>query len=239
MYHFFMNLLASSCVCCLLLLFPLHSSQASISQHEFSSSKLYLVPVPSSIPFTNVTTLNFSDLPRKAHLVTTTEPWNVVVPSPYPHLERTSVQAKKHHCKLATNGGPFQVDGSCVGAVIVNGNVIANDFGGTGFGITTTRGPQSSSWVIGTIDTVQQAQDLGIQHYVTGFDWLVEYGENVVVDNNTGGKEAPRTAIGVDHQGRLLLMVADGCEHWYDKVTVLYELLYTLLTILFVIFSIV
>ena len=178
-----------------------------------STSKLYLVPVPSFPAYTNLTVLNFKDLPRKAYLVTTSEPWNVVVPSPYPHLERTSVQAKKHDCRLATNGGPFQADGTCVGAAIVNGKVVADDFGGTGFGVT--KGPETK-WVLGAVDSIQKAQELGVQHYVTGFDWLVENGQNVakLYNNTTGGEKAPRTAIGIDFEGRLLQMVADGCEHW-------------------------
>ena len=61
--------------------------------------------------------------------------------------------------------------------------------------------------------------DSGLTDFVTGFDWLVYEGASVARMNNTPGvRRAPRTAAGVDAEGRLLLVVVDGCEWWYVNV---------------------
>jgi exopolysaccharide biosynthesis protein len=56
-----------------------------------------------------------------------------------------------------------------------------------------------------------------IQHFCTGFGWLVYDGYNIANNkhNPTGAGRAPRTAIGIDHHSNLLLVVVDGCEKWY------------------------
>jgi exopolysaccharide biosynthesis protein len=54
-----------------------------------------------------------------------------------------------------------------------------------------------------------------LQEFVTGFDWLVYNGTVKVGNDTTGALRAPRTVIGLDSQGRLLLLVVDGCEFWY------------------------
>jgi hypothetical protein len=176
-------------------------------------------------PETNLTVLPPSkELPRAAYLLTTTESWSVVVPSGHDRtlLERTSIQAAKHHCRYASNGGPFQKDGSCVGAVVSNGHVVAQEFGSVGFGLASQweqdENRQVSRWVIGSIDNTTQATTLGLQQFVTGFDWLVYDGMAVSTaefNNTTGAEEAPRTAIGVNNKGQLMLLVTDGCELWY------------------------
>jgi hypothetical protein len=33
-------------------------------------------------------------------------------------------------------------------------------------------------------------------------------------NNTTGADKAPRTAVGIDSEGRLMLLVADGCQKW-------------------------
>ena len=55
-----------------------------------------------------------------------------------------------------------------------------------------------------------------IQHFCTGFGWLVYDGNNVANNNHnpTGADRAPRTAIGIDHNSNLMLVVVDGCEKW-------------------------
>jgi len=45
---------------------------------------------------------------------------------------------------------------------------------------------------------------------MSGFGWLVYNGSNTV--RTQGGEAAPRTTIGVDDQGRLIMLVVDGCE---------------------------
>jgi hypothetical protein len=34
-------------------------------------------------------------------------------------------------------------------------------------------------------------------------------------EKRTGAARAPRTAVGVTGSGRLVVVVADGCEKWY------------------------
>jgi Phosphodiester glycosidase len=191
---------------------------------------LQIIPVPSSLTReTNLTILSpikNSLLSRPAYAITTTAVWSVVVPG---HgLERTSVQAAKNypHCIYATNGGPFQKDGSTVGAVVTNGRIVGENFDGVGFGMGTqcdqkTIQNNCSYWVIGTVDSVAHAHALGLEQFVTGFDWLVYNGRNVGSSNSSTelSEQAPRTAIGLTTRGHLLLLVADGCERWYVENT--------------------
>jgi hypothetical protein len=183
----------------------------SIKSHV-EGFELVLAPTSSTNHGTNLTVLDSSDLPRKGYLAVTNEPWSIVLPN-RSALQPTSRQAKQHHCFLATNGGPYHRDGTCVGAVIVDGNIIGDRFDGVGFGVT--RQP-NSMWVIGRVESSEQARVLRLQHYVTGFDWLVYNGSAVAMERNntTGADKAPRTAVGIDSEGRLMLLVADGCEKW-------------------------
>jgi hypothetical protein len=190
---------------------------------------IQLVSVSDTPAVTNWTILERPDIPRRAYLVRTTDDWSVVVPgldrsgeidpsmleASLSRLERTSVQAAKHGCFLATNGGPYHADGTCVGVVVANSHVVHRSFGGVGFGIT--HGP-SRKWVVGTLSNASQADALHLQHFVTGFEWLVFDGTNVARDRNntTGAEKSARTAIGVDFDGKLMLLVSDGCEKWYD-----------------------
>lgn len=78
-----------------------------------------------------------------------------------------------------------------------------------GFGVT-----QNGSYMVGALENEPQARELHVQDFVTGLGgWLVYKGEKVVEDSTED--RAPRTAIGVDRMGRLILLVADGAEHWY------------------------
>jgi hypothetical protein len=71
--------------------------------------------------------------------------------------------------------------------------------------------------VVGSLSTREQLD--ATQDFVTGFGWLVYQGRNVVVEpddeKRTGAARAPRTAVGVTGSGRLVVVVADGCEKWY------------------------
>ena len=113
---------------------------------------------------------------------------------------------------MATNGGPFHADGTGVGVVISDGQVVHANYGGVGFGSTVPDSDGAFQWVIGTIANASQMVPL--QQFVTGFDWLVRDGVNVADDNTTGARRSARTAIGVDWDGKLVLLVADGCELW-------------------------
>jgi N-acetylglucosamine-1-phosphodiester alpha-N-acetylglucosaminidase len=145
-------------------------------------------------------------------------------------LTVTSKQAQQHGCHVATNGGPFHKDGTSVGGVVIDFNIASTDFSqhDVGFGIivvannndnNTDNRHHSSFWILGGITNASEAKELGVQYYLTGFDWLVYEGQSTVSTSCTnhsneeeGEDRAPRTAIGVDKHGRLLLLVVDGCE---------------------------
>jgi Phosphodiester glycosidase len=141
-------------------------------------------------------------------------------------LQRTTIQSRNHHCRYAMNGSPFNAGGSSVGVVIVpNGTFISTDFGpNIGFGTATKPAFRNgtnntilaSYWVIGRIDNITQARTLGIEQFVTGFDWLVYNYSNIALyrNNTTGAIRASLSTIGITSDGTLLLLVTDGCEHW-------------------------
>lgn len=169
--------------------------------------------------------MSVKDLSRKVYVLNFRGgiPFRVIVPYTTGHdnsttfgLERVAIQSQHHHCRWAINGGPFHRDGSPAGSLIVGGRLVRDEFGESsaiGFGMT------SSEYFFGRLIHRQQA--LGLVHYVAGFDWLVYKGKNVV--NRTGNNlspavpRAPRTAVGVDSDGNLILVVADGCERCLVK----------------------
>lgn len=154
------------------------------------------------------------------------------------YLQRTSDQARRYQrkyllsppsnqssqiCASAINGGPFHWDASPVGAVLIDGKWASQDFGpNVGLGRTkriikkgSNTSIANSYWVIGALRNESEAQSLRLVDFVTGFGWLVYNGKNVVSPSNSATKgliRAPRTAVGIDSVGRLLVVVADGCE---------------------------
>lgn len=125
-------------------------------------------------------------------------------------LQRASQQAAG--CTVVTNGGPFQYNGEPVGPVIIDGSVIQDDFSSdfVGFGRSL-----NNEWVLGTLKDASEVDDLRIQNFLGGFNWLVYNGGTVVQDSNaTGAERSPRTMIGVTLDGRLIVAVVDGCEKW-------------------------
>lgn len=178
-------------------------------------SLLEKIPIPHfpTPHTTNHTTWQLPSLHRQAHLLVTTAPWTLLLPSPIRHrLERTSVQSRQHQCSYAINAGPYHADGTVVGSVAVQGQWIQRDTRNRGVGWGVARDNSSSYYLVGHMDNT--TTELSIDMFVTGFDWLVYQGHSVAVNNTTGAKRAPRTAIGVDRWGRLLLLVVDGCEWW-------------------------
>jgi len=71
------------------------------------------------------------------------------------------------------------------------------------FGLTS-----KAEFVLGAL-TPTDVHNMGFEQLLTGFGWLVKDG---TVVGNSGKEIAPRTAIGVDQAGRLLLFEADGIE---------------------------
>ncbi|KAL7569227.1 hypothetical protein ACA910_016782 [Epithemia clementina (nom. ined.)] len=182
---------------------------------------LITVPVAASVNPTTTLHVYKHKLSRKVFMLNTTDSFSVIAPyssnnSHALRLERVSVQAGRHNCSWGINGGPFHKDGSTAGALIIDGKIIIDDFGGAaGFGVT---GKPTVQWVLGSL-TKERAYQLGVVHFVTGFDWLVYNGENVAAKQRfkPAIKRAPRTAVGVDKTGNLLIIVADGCERCLQK----------------------
>jgi exopolysaccharide biosynthesis protein len=126
------------------------------------------------------------------------------------HKEKTDTVAAAHNCTLAMNGGPFkypQKEGPfCKGHMVSNGKILSDfptqrvDFGVTkggefGFGSVTT----------------EQVGDF--QQLLTGFELLLLNGVPQPLNSSQSDTLlAPRTAIGLDETGNLLMMQAEGIE---------------------------
>jgi exopolysaccharide biosynthesis protein len=195
----------------LALLFVLHATAAAIARPP---PLLVTVPVANdnSDATTNVTLVDKMNGNHKAYIVNMSVSQDVFTVQRPTRLEKVSEQSQFHQCHIAANGGPFQSNGDSVGGVVVNGQVVSNDFqeSNVGFGRT-----YKNEWILGGIRNSTEATSLFVSDYVTGFDWLV-YEGNVTVSSKhrylRTHDRAPRTAIGVDRLGHLLLLVVDGCE---------------------------
>eukprot|EP01006_Ploeotia_vitrea_P048789 TRINITY_DN67270_c0_g1_i2.p1 TRINITY_DN67270_c0_g1~~TRINITY_DN67270_c0_g1_i2.p1 ORF type:complete len:264 (+),score=37.89 TRINITY_DN67270_c0_g1_i2:32-823(+) len=132
--------------------------------------------------------------------------------------EKTDDQAKKNGCALATNGGPFKftVANSCLGYVISDGKVLnVQSTGNANFGLLT-----NGSFILGELKSSEFHQ-LNFSQLVSGFGWLTYKGK---VLPRPGGEIAPRTTIGVDPEGRLVIVVIDGVEKHDPPIgTTLYQ----------------
>jgi hypothetical protein len=184
--------------------------------------------LPLSVKVAHSATLGRGDSDGDNNATTTNRPSSASLSwSSSWSLERPSVLAERHGCTYAVNAGPFHSDGSPVGSLVSNGRVLAPDTHGNddlvGLGVTKLQvavNPSSSSqpsWVLGSLS--KPAELSAMQDFVTGFGWLVYKGRNVVAEpddeKRTGAVRAPRTAVGVTDSGRLVVVVADGCEKWY------------------------
>lgn len=161
-----------------------------------------------------------------------------------PFLEKTTLQAANRPCDIvATNGGPFDEGGRWnSGPTVSNGKLIRTkphpeDSEFVGFGIATReifqndrggskQSKASRNWIMGQYgQLVPSSSVLTLWDFVTGFGWLVYDGKPRVTryqsSNNrdsssdpTGAIRAPRTAVGLDKDSNLMLLVVDGCQHW-------------------------
>jgi exopolysaccharide biosynthesis protein len=126
-------------------------------------------------------------------------------------VETVEVQAKINGCRYATNGGPFsESTGSCVTPIITNGTVMNNESQGTYQCIGMFR---NGSWVLGYIDPTLYPD---VRELMCGFSMLVVDGEALTFQNP---EIAPRTAFGIDEQGALITLVAEGSEVVYTGLT--------------------
>ena len=126
---------------------------------------------------------------------------------------RTSVTARAHGCRLATNAGPFDMStGACDDGVFIHaGKVIGSGGWRPSLAVTGSGGgTAAAAWVLGTLNA-STAAALNVTESVNGFSWLVRDGKNALA-NKPDTTVAPRTAAGVTRDGRLLLLEVDGCE---------------------------
>ena len=121
-------------------------------------------------------------------------------------LSPTNLQAKANKCLLAMNAGPFSFDApTCLGHIVSDNEIILNqNTTNMDFGLLSNK-----TWIMGSL-TSDDVEEMDIQSLVTGFGWLIKEGEPQVTEE--GGLIAPRTMIGTDKDGRLLMFEVDGVE---------------------------
>ncbi len=152
--------------------------------------------------------------------------------------------ASHHCDIVATNGGPFDKGGRWnSGPTVSEGRLIRtkpcpekSQFFGFGIAFEETPGNSRKSkksakhrhWIMGQYgQLVRSSSSLSIWDFVTGFGWLVYNGRPRVTSPNsnnddddvnqldpTGATRAPRTAVGLDKDSNLMLLVVDGCQNW-------------------------
>lgn len=169
------------------------------------------IPIPNGRDrFANLTQIPYSRR-HSAFYLTTNHNVTVTVATEVDgkqKLQTVGLTAQQFGCKVAaTNGGPFNADGSNSGPVVIQGRLMGTnaptDF--VGFGTSV-----NGEYLFGNYHDFDEDQ---IWEFVTGFGWLVYNGTSVVISNEDE-KQAPRTIIGVDKNDNLILVVIDGCERW-------------------------
>jgi len=122
--------------------------------------------------------------------------------------QTTSDQSTLRKCTLATNASPFSfINPTCIGFLVSDGKIINLDPGTTGwryFGLT-----KGGYFIIGDL-TTDDVKLLDFDQLFIGFDWLVRNGTQMVTV--PGGEIAPRTMIGTNEKGELLIFEVDGIE---------------------------
>ncbi len=77
------------------------------------------------------------------------------------------------------------------------------------FGIT-----YDDEWIIGDVLGYNRGNYSNIKELVTGLNgWLVRNSTVIPEEGDQGGHLAPRSAIGIKADGKLVLLQVDGCEH--------------------------
>ena len=198
------------------------------------------IPIPkirnSFVNFTQVAYNNNNNNNNLASFIVTNYNFSVVAPNIKHHhymLQKTSVTSKQFHCNIvSTNGGPFNSDGTDSGPIVIQGKERQRQHNHqqyntkfVGFGTTI-----DNEWIIGTYNQLTNDTINGnnkIWSFVTGFHWLVYNSTSVVNNNNNHNYDdddkskikTARTAIGLDQDNNLLLLVVDGCEKLYYGMT--------------------
>jgi N-acetylglucosamine-1-phosphodiester alpha-N-acetylglucosaminidase len=130
-------------------------------------------------------------------------------------LEYTSTSARilGESCLVGHNAGFFGSDGTCIGHVISNGEIIQQvDTGRSHFGVT------SDGYLISGYITNDDIRQLNFSNLITGLGWLVRNGESYVqesseiegIDESWCVMKSARLAIGHTANGDVVLLHYDG-----------------------------
>ena len=163
--------------------------------------------------------------------------WKTTDQSEYSHCDAAAMNGGPFHAD-GTSCGPLVLEGGHgVPSFAPEDSSTINSTTSTdwvGIGMARGQHPSKSSnnnvtttwyWMIGPYSElvstkVPDQEPLVMDSFVSGFGWLIHDAKLVVEpnsdsDNNpTGALRAPRTAMGITREGRLILFVADGCERW-------------------------
>jgi N-acetylglucosamine-1-phosphodiester alpha-N-acetylglucosaminidase len=133
-----------------------------------------------------------------------------------PGMIRTSVTAEARKCKVAMNAGFFDtMRGTCLGNLVTDGKIVQNT--GTrnaNFGFT-----KDGEYVVGYLSK-SDVEKLDLYELIAGVLWLVRDGK-VYVDESVREEapafdfvwiKAPRTAVGFDEEGKIMIFEVDGAE---------------------------
>ncbi|KAL3936819.1 MAG: hypothetical protein SGBAC_007952 [Bacillariaceae sp.] len=194
-----------------MLLLLLIASLALASASNSDSRDPVTIPIPNGRGhFANLTQIRYNKR-HSAFWLTTNHNVTVAVAKEADgsqKLQTVGLTAQQFGCLVAaTNGGPFNADGSNSGPVVIQGRLIGTnaptDY--VGFGTTV-----NGEYLLGNY---HDFQDDRIWEFVTGYGWLV-YNGTSTVGPNEDDKQAPRTIVGVDMDDNLISVVIDGCEKW-------------------------
>ena len=130
---------------------------------------------------------------------------------------KTSVTARLGACDYAVNGGPFSMDtGACLGHSVSAGVPVCPDCTVGGFGALGLRrgsGGGNATWVMAPAGLEwEDAEAMNVTELISGFSMLVSESKALPQKGNRAREIAPRTALGLDARGVLIVLEVDGCE---------------------------
>lgn len=181
------------------------------AERNSDEPKPVVIPIPAGRDlFADLTEISYNKR-RKAYWLTTSHNVSIAVATAgkSQQLQTTGLTALQFGCDVgATNGGPFNLDGSNSGPAVIKGRKVQTEAPTDYVGFGTTC---DGKYLFGNY--YQLASSEQIWEFVTGFGWLV-YDGSVVVGPSEDEKKAPRTIIGLDQDSNLISVVVDGCERW-------------------------
>ena len=137
--------------------------------------------------------------------------------------QKVSITANNQRCSYATNAGFFNMNtGACIGNLVTSKRTV--QLPGM---LRVSFGSLGSSFVIGFVNSTWLEQHRSeLVQMISGAGWLVRHGQSVVeksaaieqIDDVFVKEKAPRTGLGVDSTGRVILLVIDGVETLHTGV---------------------